>query len=61
MDLCLRINVEDQSKAVYQIRGALRDYGVGMEFGDIQVIAHARVPLVKCKELRTGIELDICG
>ena len=60
MDLCLRLNVDDQSKAVYQIRSALRDYGVGMEFDDIQVIAHARVPLVKCKELVTGIELDIC-
>ena len=34
--------------------------GKQLRFGDIQPIAHARVPIVKFKELETGVEVDVC-
>ena len=60
MDLCLRLKSADKSKACFQIRAALRQYGDGLGFDDIIVIAKARVPIVKFCELTHGIECDIC-
>eukprot|EP00943_MAST-04B_sp_MAST-4B-sp1_P006975 g6975.t1 len=60
MDLCLRLQAHDRSKACFQIRAALRQYGDGLRFDDINVIARARVPIVKFQELNSGIECDIC-
>eukprot|EP00505_MAST-04D_sp_SCG-Rhode-Island_P003713 Stramenopile-MAST_4_protein_3713 len=60
MDLCLRVDARDAKKICFEIRNALRRNNLGMGFGDIQVIAHARVPIVKFTEVNTGVECDIC-
>ena len=60
MDMCVRLRSPDKAKSCFQIRAALRQYGHDLDFDDINVIARARVPIVKFVELNSGIECDIC-
>ena len=41
-------------------KGAAKSSNKKLRFGNIQPIAHARVPIVKLKEIETGVDVDIC-
>ena len=55
LDLCLQISGTVPKKIFNKIGKLLRQY----DFVDIVVIPHAKVPIVKCRDAKTGIPLDI--
>ncbi len=71
IDMCLEVTQgymegkkNPQKTAVHKITARVRQEKdprtKGPAWGDIIPIAHARVPIVKMKHNRTGIEVDIC-
>ena len=55
LDLCLQISGTVPKKIFNKIGKLLRQY----DFVEIVVIPHAKVPIVKCRDAKTGIPLDI--
>ena len=55
LDLCLQISGSIPNRIFNKIGRVLRQH----DFVDIVVIPHAKVPIVKCRDARTGIPLDI--
>jgi len=55
LDLCLQISGTVPKKIFNKIGKLLRQF----DFVDIVVIPHAKVPIVKCRDAKTGIPLDI--
>jgi DNA polymerase sigma len=55
LDLCLQISGTVPNRIFNKIGRVLRQH----DFVDIVVIPHAKVPIVKCRDARTGIPLDI--
>ena len=55
LDLCLQMSGTVPKKIFNKIGKLLRQY----DFVDIVVIPHAKVPIVKCRDAKTGIPLDI--
>ena len=55
LDLCLQISGTVPHKIFNRIGRLLRQH----DFVDIVVIPHAKVPIVKCRDAKTGIPLDI--
>jgi len=55
LDLCLEIPGKVPSRVFSRIGRTLRTHG----YVDVVVISHAKVPIVKCRDAKTGIPLDI--
>ncbi|MCS5532643.1 MAG: hypothetical protein NZ736_00085 [Candidatus Poseidoniaceae archaeon] len=55
LDLCLQISGTVPHKVFNKIGKVLRKH----DFVDVVVIPHAKVPIVKCRDAKTGIPLDI--
>jgi len=55
LDLCLEIPGKVPDRIFSRIGKTLRTHG----YVDVVVISHAKVPIVKCRDAKTGIPLDI--